>query len=833
MRNLFVGLTAIAMLIGCNGPISRSTLGGMGGGAGLSGGGAPQLTGAELAKLPALALQAAQAQQGVMPPIVGSVDLAPMRAVQASVGDVINFATVTLYDPGLARSVAATVTNSNGGFSLALGSWVPDSNVPYVVEATKGLGNYLPGWAIPRFRTLVRFGSVSKAWESVSVPTVVIGAQTTAVAIEAGLYADKVKPELVFGTVDVSVRPAGFLPKPVFFPGPANQPPHPDYSGHGIAELVKLSADIMTFLANDIDPIMSVPEVVPIVTGLTPDHGKAKDLVKIAGRGFSPLMTGNKVTFNGVAANILLAKPTEITVEVPAGATTGGLVVEGRGSTAPKTFTIDPSAAAFGIDFVYPNAGTPGTTVTILGFGFSKIPGDNTVKFDTSATPCVTSDTNFCTAVIPAGAIKGPVTVDVKNVGTSSSLPFTVLIQPVVNKMFPTTGAADHEITLDGDNFGLVPGVVKISGVVATILTWTNTQIVFGVPFQTVSGALTLTKGTLPALTVGNFTVLSGQITGWAVFNNSSANNSHNGGWHGRWRNYWYLGGGYTNGTAAQGSGYFKGPMERAEIKGDGTLGPLVVLPGVETPHSYWHMEAGYNMANSANVIGDFAYAYPSHTNAGVDCSQTAVYRANFFPDGSMTNFTPVYTVAQHPGHWHGSIRIKDYVYLLGGTGCGHDSKIQAAKINANGTLERFQIVPPDLPIASYNNGYAHVGKYLYAFGGPARREVHSIETNPDGTLKGAWKFLNNLPHRIAHGNVAVIGSYVYVLGGHSWEEGWSTVVMRSAINPDDGSLGGWEYGPRQVTTGSHDGGILVVGSKIYHSGVCCHQPHIAIGTIQ
>ncbi len=827
MRSLFVCLATVALLAGCE-RFAALLPSEAGPGAPRGAATTATYTGTpDLASLPALAQQVAAARFGSTPPIVGRVEFPPLRSLQASIGDVINFATVTLFDPALARAVAATVTNVSGEFSLTLGAWRPDPDVPYVVEATKGLGNYQPGWASPRFRTLVMLNSDTNTWESVSTPSVVIGSQTTAVAIETGLYPNRVRPSLVMGTVDVSVRPARFVSRPVFVAG---SPPNADYSGHDLAELMELSTEIMTFLRSDLDPVVSVPEVIPALTGVVPDHGKPNDLVRIVGLGFSPLADGNKVTFNGLVANLLLAKANEIVAEVPAGATTGPVVVESRGATLSRVFTADAAGPAFGIDFVYPDSAVAGATVTILGFGFSKIPEDNTVHFDAATTSCVTVDTNYCTAVVPAAATQGPVFVDVKGVGSSSRIAFSVQAYFRVDTVLPSSGAPNQDIVFLGANFGSATGNVTVGGVSAKVVSWADTQIVASVPFGASSGPLIVTKGTLPPYNAGTFKILSGNITGWAAFNNFPGTSySHAGGWQGRWRKWLYLGAGYASAGAKQ-TGHNRTPMERAEIMADGSLGPLTLVPGVENRY-VWSVDSTYDIAHQATVIGDYAYAYPAE-EPWLGAS-TKVYQARFFEDGSMSNFAPAYDLPYAVSTWVSSIRVKEYVYVLGGS----SNRMQAAKINADGTLQPFQSLAVSVPYGA-SGGYAVIGKFIYSIGGSATNTIWRIPTKPDGSLDAAsWVNVGTMPHTIAHGGVAVIGGWLYLFAGHNWSSAYwnSGAVFRAPITEgEDVSLGVWEQVMTQIT-GKHDAGIFVNGNKIYITGSYSsnHFPTIEVGTIE
>lgn len=56
---------------------------------------------------------------------------------------------------------------------------------------------------------------------------------------------------------------------------------------------------------------------------IDPPAGLAGSQVEILGRGFSTVAGQNQVTLNGLSANVLLATPCRLTVEVPTGASTG------------------------------------------------------------------------------------------------------------------------------------------------------------------------------------------------------------------------------------------------------------------------------------------------------------------------------------------------------------------------------------------------------------------------------------------------------------------------------------------------------------------------------
>lgn len=87
----------------------------------------------------------------------------------------------------------------------------------------------------------------------------------------------------------------------------------------------------------------------PVVTSVSPSFGKWGDQVVIGGANFDPVPLKNRVSFNGVAAQVETATSTQLTVRVPQPATTGLVKVatgsgEGVSPTLfviPRVFTIE------------------------------------------------------------------------------------------------------------------------------------------------------------------------------------------------------------------------------------------------------------------------------------------------------------------------------------------------------------------------------------------------------------------------------------------------------------------------------------------------------------
>lgn len=132
----------------------------------------------------------------------------------------------------------------------------------------------------------------------------------------------------------------------------------------------------------------------------------------------------------------------------------------------------------------YPNMGTYGTEITITGISFPETP---MVTF--GGVPAVV-DSSTSTQIIthvPIGAITGPITVD----DYVSVTPFTVLT-PIIENITPLHGPVRTVITITGSNFYKEPVITFHNGIVATIDSWNENQIITSVPFGTTTGPLTI-----------------------------------------------------------------------------------------------------------------------------------------------------------------------------------------------------------------------------------------------------------------------------------------------------------------------------------------------------
>jgi hypothetical protein len=168
--------------------------------------------------------------------------------------------------------------------------------------------------------------------------------------------------------------------------------------------------------------LFTVP-VAPALTTLTPASGPVGTAVTIAGNNFGTAQGTSTVTFNGTAAAPTTWSATSLLVPVPAGATTGAVVVTVGGLASNGltfTVTVPPTLTT-----LTPASGPVGTAVTIAGTNFGTMQGTSVVTFTgTAATPTSWSATSL-TVPVPSGATTGNVVVTVGGLA-SNGVSFTV-----------------------------------------------------------------------------------------------------------------------------------------------------------------------------------------------------------------------------------------------------------------------------------------------------------------------------------------------------------------------------------------------------------------------
>ena len=243
-------------------------------------------------------------------------------------------------------------------------------------------------------------------------------------------------------------------------------------------------------------------ENAPTISSFSPASGLVGASVTLTGTNLGSLYS---VRFNGTeAVAATYASLTSVSVKVPAGATTGTLVLTTATGTVTSgsSFTVLTPGPAPTLSSIAPAGGAvQGATVTLTGTNFT---GATALTFNgTVATITVVNSTTITTTV-PAGATTGPVRLTTPN--GSVSLNYTVL--PAFTSFSPTSGPAGTTVTITGTNLaGAVS--VKFNGQYASSITVVNaTTVTTQVPVGATTGPLTVRTPDGTATGPGNFLVV-------------------------------------------------------------------------------------------------------------------------------------------------------------------------------------------------------------------------------------------------------------------------------------------------------------------------------------
>ena len=235
----------------------------------------------------------------------------------------------------------------------------------------------------------------------------------------------------------------------------------------------------------------------PTITRYSPVFGGAGMSVTLTG---TNLTGATQVSFADVVTTQFTVNSagTQLVATVPAttGVRTGpiGVITPHGLATTPGIYTFWPTPTlATGSATFVPNAGPPGTTISVRGTNFT---GATSVRVGTMAVAfTVTSDTRI-TFTIPAGLVSGRVTVTGPGGAalSTTSLIVTVPGAPTIISATPNGGTVGTIATITGTNF-IGTTQVKFNTQPTTAFTVVNnTTITVPIPFGATTGYVTVTN---------------------------------------------------------------------------------------------------------------------------------------------------------------------------------------------------------------------------------------------------------------------------------------------------------------------------------------------------
>jgi len=697
-----------------------------------------------------------------LPVLSGRVDFPETaRKTQATTDDVIKGSTLSLVDPVTNKSISSTISRADGTFDLVPpGSMV--LGTPYILEGVKGVKSGNPGGDAVRLRSFVILNGGS--WDSISSPSIVVDALTTAVAVTQGLFPGDIARAATMSKVQTS---GGVTALRVT----------PSWATHPDLELLRTSQAIRAYAAADRDPVHALSAIKPALSAVTPAKGKPGDLIRLTGTGFHAFPGGTQVFFGTATASILLAEPESLVVAVP---DVGGdvKVTTAQGASGTLGFAVETSVPVV-VTGIMPAQAIPGQTITVFGQGFDRDKTKNKVFFGFTEGTITVADSNSLIVQVPNGAASSQLSV-VAPQGTSNAVWFEI---PYRIDNAPKSGLANQEATITG-MFPADTGEVRFGSDKAEILSWTASQIDVVIPSRVQAGAITVLTSTGATITGPLFTPKNGNLSAWS---NVGGTNRSGGNYMSSWQ---------TGKTA-----YLKWEgetLKRIDYAADGGVAAVTDAGGLGLPSNH-AMKGGVAVGNWAYYFNPMVGDY----NAGTQ----PYYRAPINSDGVFGNFSSPGTFPLRS--YINALKIKTRIYLFNMI----DGQAAWAQLNADGSLATA--FTRDGSGEGYGNrihgDMTVVGGYLFVTGGESNpSNVSRAQINANGTI-GSWNSLTSTPVNCRGASTAQVGKYFYVLATE--QNNW----WRADILAGD-TLSGWTQMPGSIpNTQYHADKVWVKGDYAYH----------------
>jgi photosystem II stability/assembly factor-like uncharacterized protein len=206
-----------------------------------------------------------------------------------------------------------------------------------------------------------------------------------------------------------------------------------------------------------------IPQPVVTITSFTPASGPEGTIVTINGTNFSATPSNNSVKFNGTTANVTASTSTSITAIVPAGATTGSIIVttvRGGSATSSTNFTVTvPTQPEINIKQNNTNIASSGS----YAFGNQDIGSASTsVTFTIENTGTGVLNLKGNPKIVISGVNANDFTVNqtatVAEIAAGATTTFTVTFSPI------TTGSKTAQLIISNNDNDENPYVINLIG---------------------------------------------------------------------------------------------------------------------------------------------------------------------------------------------------------------------------------------------------------------------------------------------------------------------------------------------------------------------------------
>jgi hypothetical protein len=233
-----------------------------------------------------------------------------------------------------------------------------------------------------------------------------------------------------------------------------------------IAAVVGTGSDGKVFVTTGtgLDSLAGFVYTTPIISSVLPSVGTTGSVVTITGSNFNGTTS---VTFGGTAAaSFTVNNSTSITAVIGAGSTGNVTITSPNGTFTVGGFVFLTNNIPV-INSFSPIAGSIGSTVQIIGTGFSNIAANNIVYFGATKAVVSAATPTLLTVIVPSGATYQNISVTTNGLTCSSKTAFTITFPNGIltentfatNVSFPTKYQPANNYIEDFDDDGL-PDVI-------------------------------------------------------------------------------------------------------------------------------------------------------------------------------------------------------------------------------------------------------------------------------------------------------------------------------------------------------------------------------------
>jgi len=230
----------------------------------------------------------------------------------------------------------------------------------------------------------------------------------------------------------------------------------------------------------------------------------------------------------------------------------------------------------------------------------------------------------------------------------------------------------------------------------------------------------------------------------------------------------------------------FINTSEYTTIQPDGSLAPWQKGPSLNEDRGYFGVTE-YN---------GYVYAVGGGNGEHGHNLLRSVERAKLLPDGGLSAWQTETTQLNLPRRCAKVIVMNGYLYAFGGFSGTLLDSMERARINPDGSLAAWELLPETFTMPRYIHAMAHQDNVLYAIGGHADKggtgiaAVEYSELKTGGVL-AKWRTSAALKNGRYGLSAIANGGYVYAIGGLSGAD-FFDAIERSPIKAD-GSLGEWQ----------------------------------------